>query len=61
MQRKMRRDSEPVRQARAEERKQLVEAVASLDGAVPQRLDLLPLQDPEPDGADPFAPAHNPD
>ncbi len=53
---KMRRDSKPDRKARADERKQLEEAVASLDGGTP-REDTMPLEDNErePDGAQPFA------
>ena len=53
---KMRRDSKPDRNGRADERKQLEEAVASLDGGTP-REDTMPLEDSElePDGAQPFA------
>lgn len=51
---KMRRDSEPDRKSRAEERRKLEEAVASLDGGTP-REDSMPIQDEEPDAAQPFA------
>ena len=57
---KMRRDSEPDRKARADERKKLEQAVASLDGGTP-REDNMPLQDNErePDAAQPFAGVEN--
>lgn len=60
MPKKMRRDSEPMRKARVEERKQLEEAVASLDGGGcrKERPQDTPIEH-EPDGAQPFSP-HNP-
>ena len=53
---KRRRSAEPDRKALAQERNQLREAVASLDGGAP-REDKMPLEDGErePDGAQPFA------
>jgi len=56
MQEKRRRHREPDRKARQEERYQLQNAVASLDGGAP-REDKMPLEDdePEPDGAQPFS------
>lgn len=51
-----RRNREPIRKARADERKQLENAVASIDGGT-SREDKMPLEDTErePDGAQPFA------
>lgn len=53
---KKRKQREPIRQARADERRQLEEAVAGLDGGT-TREDKIPIEDSErePDGAQPFA------